>query len=136
MKLFVDTNVILDLILERQPFYEDATQVFLIASQRNLICHISASSLTDIYFLTKKYADKKYADETIQHIFSGFDIVAVDKKLLTEAHKLKFPDFEDALQHQCAIACKSEFIITRNKKDFKFSKIKVLTPKEFIKQYK
>jgi predicted nucleic acid-binding protein len=134
MKILIDTNVILDLTLESQPFYNLAVNMFSIAAQQNMICYISASSVTDIYFVTKKFADKKYADKTIENIFRGFDVVPVDKKLLEDAYKLNFHDFEDAVQHQCAVTCKADIIITRNKKDYKHSKIKVLTPIEFIKQ--
>jgi predicted nucleic acid-binding protein len=136
MRLLLDTNIIVDVALERAPFCNDAITLFEIISDEHFTALYTATTITDIYYLIQKQKGKATALTYIKKILSVYEIANVNKQILLRAANNKFSDFEDAVQYETAESSQIDIIITRNKKDFKHSKIKVLTPKEFIKQYK
>lgn len=135
MKLFLDTNVVLDFVLNRTPFSEDASLIIEISSIRKFEIYISSTSITDIYYILSKKYTKKIALEFIMDLAKNFNLTNVNHSTILEAIKSNFNDFEDAVQYQSALDYKVNFIITRNAKDFTKSKIKVLSPNDFIKKY-
>ena len=135
MNLQLDTNIILDVLLIRQPFYEYSFGIIALAQNNNYNIYLVASGVTDIYYVIRKQIGKGKAIAEVKNILQSFQISDVNKKILIQATNNNFEDFEDAVQHETAIHSNIDFIITRNNKDYKHSKIKVLTPKEFIKQF-
>ncbi len=135
MNLQIDTNIILDVLLISQPFYEYSSGIIALAQKNNYNIYIVASGVTDIYYVIRKQIAKGKALVEVKNILQSFQISDVNKKILIQATNNNFDDFEDAVQHETAIHSNIDFIITRNNKDYKHSKIKVLTPKEFIKQF-
>lgn len=135
MNLQIDTNIILDVLLISQPFYEYSSGIIALAQKNNCNIYIVASGVTDIYYVIRKQIAKGKALVEVKNILQSFQISDVNKKILIQATNNNFDDFEDAVQHETAIHSNIDFIITPNNKDYKHSKIKVLTPKEFIKQF-
>lgn len=135
MKLFLDTNVILDFVLNRLPFSEDASSIIEHATINKFEIFISSSSITDIYYIISKKYNKKIAHDFISDVVLNFKLTEVNHTTISDAVKSTFNDFEDAVQYQSALHANVNFIITRNVKDFAKSKIKIFTPKEFIKKY-
>ncbi len=136
MKLFLDTNVMLDFLGERERFYLSAAKIATLADKRKLKIIVSALSFATVsYFLTKYEGLKKTKDKLRKFkIISG--ICELDELIIEKALNSGFPDFEDSLQYFSALRTECDIIITRNGKDFKKSQIPVMTPDEFLNSIK
>jgi predicted nucleic acid-binding protein len=133
MIVLLDTNVILDVLLARKPFVNNSAKVLQMAEKCEIICYITANSVTDILYILKKYVKNRSERETIvRNLFEIVDIVSVTKKDIYKSFDYGYTDFEDALQYQCAKKLKAQYIITRNEKDFKDTEINVISPDRFI----
>lgn len=136
MNYLIDTNIILDIALERMLFIEDSVQIFLIKETNNINLFISASSVTDVYFIIKKIKGHQVAISFLKDLFQVCFISKVDDNNIFEAINSEIKDFEDAVQVSVAKNFNANGIITRNSKDFIKSGITIFTPKEFISKYK
>lgn len=136
MKLFLDTNIMLDFLGERKPFYIPAARIATLADKRKLKIIVSALSFATVsYFLTKYEGLKKTKDKLRKFkIISG--ICELDELIIEKGLNSDFPDFEDSLQYFSALRTECDIIITRNGKDFKKSQIAVMTPVEFLNSLK
>jgi len=133
IKALIDTNIIIDFFLGREPFCRDAEIIFQKINDKKVEGYISASAVTDIFYLLQKAKGNFDATNYILKLIKIVEILGVDKQTIINAILLNWTDFEDAVQAQVAIENKIDIIITRNTKDFqKAKKVKVLTPKEFI----
>lgn len=133
-KVFVDTNILVDLIADRRPFSKFAIQIFSKAEERKIKLYTSSHSIATTHYLLKKYIDEKELREVLHSILDYLNIVAIDQDVIKKGLKSKHKDFEDALQIISAYSIdKLDCIVTRNTKDFKGSEIPVLTPDELIK---
>jgi predicted nucleic acid-binding protein len=133
-KVFVDTNILVDLIADRKPFSKFAIQLFLKAEERKIKLYASSHSIATTHYLLKKYIDEKDLREVLFNILDYLNIIAIDLDVLKKGLKSKHKDFEDALQIISAYSIeKIDCIVTRNIKDFKESEIRVLSPDELIK---
>lgn len=133
MKLFWDTNVMLDFLGERDPFYDAAAKIATLADKRELTIILSALSYaTTSYFLTKYYGLEKTKDK-LRKFKVISEICELDKLIIEKGLNSEFSDFEDSLHYFSALRMDCDFIITRNGKDFKKSQIPVMTPNEFLK---
>ncbi len=136
MKVFFDTNVMLDVLGERDPFYLSAAKIVTLADQRKIKLFVSALSYATIsYFLTKYYGLEK-TKEKLRKFKIISAICELDEIIIEKSLNSNFPDFEDSLQYFSALRTESDFIITRNGKDFKKSSIPVMTPDEFLNSLK
>lgn len=132
MKLFLDTNVMLDLLGERDPFYISAAKIATLADKRKLQIIVSALSYdTTSYFLTKYYGLEKTKDK-LRKFKVISEICELDVLIIEKGLNSDFSDFEDSLQYYSALRTECDIIITRNGKDFKKSQIPVMTPDEFL----
>lgn len=132
MKLFLDANVILDLILKRQPFFDNIAKIVTVAENKNYKLCISSVTFVNVNYIACKFADKKNVLESLKMLRIVFDILSVSETEIDKALYSKFNDFEDAVQHYCALKYNCNYIITRDLKDFKNSEITVMTPTEFL----
>jgi predicted nucleic acid-binding protein len=129
--IFVDTNIVLDLLQKRENFYEDAQKIFTLADTKQVKLYVSALTIANTHYLLYKHL--KIEARTVLLKFKILvDILPVDDNVLTLALNSNFTDFEDAIQYYTALENNIEIILTRNKKDFKNSIISVLTPKEYL----
>lgn len=137
MKIMCDTNIFLDVLLEREPFAEDSYKVLSLCEEHKLDGFVSASCITDIFYLVKKYTQN--TDTAYMAVGKVLEIVKVcsvtNNDVLTAFQK-KAKDFEDCLVATCAKAIHCDCIVTRNKKDFENFEISVLAPSEIIQQIK
>lgn len=131
MKLFLDTNVVLDYLAKRQPFAEDAHHIILEGSLRGWVLCISALSFTTIDYVLRKLYDQEQRIALLTDISNLFTICSVDGTIIQEALCSKFTDFEDAVQYHTAKSYDIDILITRNTKDFTHSTIPVQSPTEF-----
>ncbi len=132
MKIFVDTNVLLDVFQERRLHYDGSVSVWDMAERGQLSGFISAISFNNIYYIVSRFRDKKHASRAIKLLRGTFSPVPLDEQILNQAIDSKTDDLEDAIQFFSAVRVSANFIITRNNKDFPKSSIPVLTPEEFL----
>lgn len=131
-KLFLDTNIVLDLIENREPFVKDAALLFQLG--RNKECELFVSDLTfvNIAYITRKIYPKERLYSVLSKLRSFLTIVGGGGVVVDQVLKLQADDFEDAMQYYAACQVEADYIITRNKKDFSFSEIEVLTSEEYM----
>jgi predicted nucleic acid-binding protein len=135
IKALIDTNVILDIALKRDPFFEHASLIFDKIDDQILEGYITASSITDIYYIASKQKDKLQARTFLLNLVQIMEVIGVDKDIVMEALEGDIPDFEDAIQVFSAKSNSIDLIITRNVADFASSGMKALTPQEFIQKF-
>lgn len=132
-RILVDTNVLLDYILTREPFYENAEKIIRACVDGKVKGCIAAHSVSNMFFILRKDFNAKERREVLSSLCSIFDVERIDKdKLLSGLQNEDFLDFEDCLQMECAKAYKADYIITRNISDYKMSEIKAVSPKYFL----
>jgi predicted nucleic acid-binding protein len=132
-KIFVDTNVIIDFLSDRKPFSDAATILFSWAAQRKITIYISAISFNNIYYILKQQLSHSKTINTLIGIQEITRTIEVSELIIKKSLQSDFRDFEDAIQHFCAVSVANMgCIVTRNSKDYKPSKIAVMTPTEAI----
>lgn len=134
MKVLIDTNVILDVLYKRESFYKDSLNVWRLCETKQIEGYISALTIPNIVYVLRKELDSEKTLEIIKTISLVFNIHELKEDILIDAAELKYDDYEDALQTITALKLKCEYIITRNIKDFKESKILAIKPCELIEQ--
>lgn len=144
MRILLDTNVVLDYLLKNEPFYLDAQQIWMAHAKGQIICSITASSLTDIYYVAHRHArrvglaapkPKQFARQAVQFCLTQLNIHPIDLGLLNTAFAYQGDDFEDNVQIASADAYNDSYIVTRDPKGFEFSPVAILSPVEFAKQF-
>ena len=136
MDLMLDTNIILDHIGRREPFYELSRKVCLLGVVQEANAYISVNMLTDIYYLLRKDYGSDAAQEMIEKNLSFLQVVGVSPEDAKRALSLRWSDFEDCLVAQCAEKIKADYIVTRNVKDFKAASVEAITPEELFARLK
>ena len=131
MNVFIDTNILLDVLCKRKPFYPDSYRIFQLCEAGLVNGNLSALSIADIVYILRKELNPDKIKEIINTIFLIFKVSDLKADDLQSAASLHFDDYEDALQTICAKRTNSSYIISRNTKDFVNSDIPVLTPAEF-----
>lgn len=135
MNLFLDTNILIDLVADRKPFSGWVIKMFQEAKRGKWKLYTSSSSILTTYYIVSKEIGSVEAKKLIAKLLKRIEVLPIQKKDLLSAIGAEFKDYEDAVQHECAINhSEIDFIITRNKKDYKDSVIPVLSSEElFIK---
>lgn len=136
MKLFIDANVVLDLILKRQPFFDNIAEILTVAENKNYTLCLSSVTFVNVNYIASKFTDKKNVLESLKKLRILFDVLSVSETEIDKTLYSNFNDFEDAVQHYCALKNNCDYIITRDSKDFKNSEIPALTPTEFLASIK
>ena len=132
MKILLDTNIVLDLLLQRKPFCDDAKTIFELIESNKISGYLCATSITTIYYLISKSTDRLKADEIIENLLELFNIADVNKNILLKSLQNNGKDFEDSVIYSSAEYFNIDVIITRDKKGFKQSNIDVLQPDIFL----
>lgn len=132
-KILIDTNIVIDLLAKRKDFYNDAADLFSQADKKELNLTISSLTFANTNYILTKLKSAKEAREILRKLKVLVELLNLDDKITELAlSDVSFPDFEDGLQYYSAIENEVDVIITRNKKDFKNSKLPVLTAKEYL----
>jgi len=132
VKVLFDTNVILDVLLDRQPFSNDSAQLMAMVERSEMLGFLCATTVTTIHYLMAKSLNAKSAMKHIRLLLSLFEIAPVNRSVIENALECNFTDYEDAVIVEAAQHSGVEYIITRNIKDFKKSSIPVFTPADFL----
>jgi len=136
-KIFVDTDVIIDFLIDRHPYAIPASVIFDLAEKKELEATTSSLCLSNVHYITRKIVGEAKAREIIQDLIEIIDVMPVDKKDIIHAINSNFKDFEDAIQHSVATSDKSiRAIVTRNTKDYKKSIIPVFNSDTYVQMIK
>jgi len=131
-KLFIDTNVMIDILAQRHPFYSDAAKLVTLAEQQTVKLVASSISFVNTFYVLAKTSEKADLLKALTNFRILCDVSNVDEINIDKSLHSGFSDFEDAVQYYSAINYSCDIFITRNKKDFKKSEISLMTPSEFL----
>ncbi|MDQ3748362.1 MAG: PIN domain-containing protein [Acidobacteriota bacterium] len=132
MKILLDNDVVLDYVLERQPFYVPAEEIFMLNAKNDITVYVSGITPVNIFYTGRKLKGRDFTFKAVRRLLLLVEVCRMDKQILQNAFSLNFTDFEDAVQCASAIAENLDAIVTRNTKDYKNSSIKVYSPGEFL----
>ena len=134
VKTLIDTNVVLDVALERQSYLILSEQVLLSVEQGRLEGYISASTFTDLYYIIRKERGRTWALQFLTQLLTFCKIAVVDQHVIANALISPLTDFEDAVQYEAAIATQLDAIVTRNANDFSSQGLQILTPEALLQR--
>ena len=130
--VFLDTNILLDVLLKRDTFYQPAQSIWDLAAHKKIKSFISALSVSNCFYIVEKLSSQTNAYSVTETLLTLFDVVAVNEQTLADSLQLRFPDFEDGVQYQCALQVKADVLITRDPKGFKKSQMLIMDPWQFL----
>jgi len=134
MKVLIDTNIVLDVLLNRKPFVENALKVFRQAEKGRIEAYITASSITDLVYILRKAYSLTEIKTHLKEMLQFIKLAGINPSMINDALNNDAPDFEDAVMMECARQSGIEIIITRNKADFKNSDVPCISLEEWTKQ--
>ncbi|WP_316769474.1 PIN domain-containing protein [Pedobacter frigiditerrae] len=135
-KIFLDVNIVIDFLGERETYYKPAAKVLTLADKKKIKIYTSPTSISTTYYLLTKYENAKVALEKIRRFKLLCSISAMDDEVIEKAINSDFKDFEDAMQYFSAVASNCDLIITRNEKDFKSALIPVMNAESYLQTLK
>jgi predicted nucleic acid-binding protein len=134
--LLIDTNVVLDWILKREPFHTNAKAIMELCLNRKARGYLACHTILNLFFLLRKERSIEERKELLLMLCNEFDIIGIDQKMLVKVLCCdNFKDLEDDIQMQCAAEMELDYIITKDIKGFKDSKIKAISPEDFLAQW-
>lgn len=132
IRALYDVNVVLDVLVARDPFVRSAKAALQLSVDSVVTGIIAAHTVTTLHYLIGRQIGAKRADEAVTDLLGLFTVAAVDDDRLRQALAFGWSDFEDAVQAACAEAARADYLVTRNKRDFRRAHVKALTPAEFV----
>lgn len=133
MTILVDTNIILDVLMKREPYAEAAQEIMTKCANREIIGYLAAHSIPNLFYILRKNYTPKERRKLIKNLCNVFRVSDLNaEKILSAAENEEFLDFEDCLQEECAVEAMVDYIVTRNTSDYKKSRVKVVEPGEFV----
>ena len=132
MRLFLDTNIMIDLLCKREPHYDSAAKIMVIREHNEVEIIVSSLSFVTCHYIMSKTIDKKLVSELLKKFRILCEVAEVNEVNIDKSLFSKFNDFEDAVQYFAALKSKADCVITRNSKDFILSEIPIFSPQEFL----
>ncbi|NJL37310.1 MAG: PIN domain-containing protein [Leptolyngbyaceae cyanobacterium SM1_4_3] len=132
MKVLIDTNILVDVALDRNPFFDQSEQIVRLAEQRQIEGYISASTFSDLYYVIRRVKGRDWTFQFLQQMSAICQIATVDQAVISMALTLNFRDFEDAIQYSTAVVNQLDAIATRNPQDFAEAALQVMAPDALI----
>ena len=134
-KLFIDTDIILDILAKREPFYNSAAQLFTLIDEEKVEAFTTPVVFSNLFYILSKFKTRKFAHSSLRKLRLLLKIIQVDEKVVDLALNSEFKDFEDAIQFYSAKLHELDFIITRNVKDFVSKDLPVMTAEDYIERF-
>jgi len=135
-KIFVDTNIIIDLLSKRAQFISEAQELFTLSDQKKVNLFVSSLTFANTHYILSQSLKIKNTRTILRKFKVLVNVLPMDDKIIDLSLNSDFKDFEDAIQYYTAIENNIEIIITRNLKDFKLSKLPILTARDYLKTRK
>ncbi len=137
MRILIDTNILADLLLGRDPYYDIAYNILAMCADKKVYGYIAAHSIPNLFYILRKSMTKIERREALKNICLIVKVEGIDSfKILSALDNEEFSDFEDCLQEECAVAISADYIVTRNTKDFASSRVPAILPNDFLEKYK
>ncbi len=137
MRVLIDTNVVLDFLLQRDPFFQDAELLFQAIDSGEVVGYVTATTLTDIFYISRRQTRSvEQARQAVSETLTAMEICPVDRDVLESAFDSGLVDFEDAVQIFGAVAQELEVIVTRDAQGFLNSSVPVLSIQELLQQFR
>jgi predicted nucleic acid-binding protein len=130
--IFIDSDIILDVLAQREKFYPHAAKLFTLLDKRQIAGFTSPIVFANIHYILSKQKSKEYALQGLRKLRALISVLPVDDKIIDLALNTSFSDFEDAIQYHTAKSYEINFLITRNKKHYTQSKISICTAEEYL----
>ncbi|MFO7525008.1 MAG: PIN domain-containing protein [Ignavibacteriaceae bacterium] len=135
IKIFIDSDIIFDLLAEREPFYTFAARLFTLIDQNKIKGFTSPLVFANLHYLLKKYSSNAIALKNLRKLKTIVNILSIDERIIEQSLNSEFNDFEDAIQYFTAVNNGINILVTRNKADYNKGKIDVLNAEEFLKYF-
>jgi predicted nucleic acid-binding protein len=136
MKILIDTNVLIDYLSGREPYFTLADEIIKLCRDKKIVGYMAAHSVPNMFFILRKEYTGEERRTMIKSLFDMLSVSGIDEKTLLPAlDRENFKDFEDCLQDECAVAVFADYVVTRNVKDFINGKVTALTPEDFLQEY-
>lgn len=132
MKILIDTNIIVDVALEREPFFAESDRILTFVEEAQIQGYISASTFSDLYYIIRRDRGRDWTLEFLRQLATFCQVATVDNSVISIALTCKFKDFEDAIQYSTAVINLIDAIVTRNPRDFPVNTPRILTPNQLI----
>ena len=134
-KLFIDTDIILDVLAKREPFFIPAARLFALIDEKRIKAFTTPVVFSNLFYILSKFKSRNFAHSSLRKLRLLLNIIQIDERIIDLALNSEFKDFEDAIQYYSAKFNNLEFIITRNVKDFVSKDLMVLTAEDFIERF-
>lgn len=136
MKLLIDTNVVLDVLLRRDPFFHAAAAVLCLTEREEVREYVSASAVTDIYYIAnRQMKDRAAVQDLLKRLLSVVSVAAVSEQEIRNALNLAWADFEDCVQYSAALLNEMDGIVTRNPRDYQDAAIRIWLPEQVLEAF-
>ncbi|UPQ77912.1 PIN domain-containing protein [Flavobacterium azooxidireducens] len=131
--IFLDTNVLMDILANRQPFYKSSSEIYKLGLRKKVVLFTSSNTISTLHYLLKKFTTEENIRKSLDEVTTVLSIISVDINIIKKSLKSNHKDFEDAIQIVSAQSINNmDCIVTRDLKDYKFAEISVLTPDDFL----
>jgi predicted nucleic acid-binding protein len=134
MQVLLDTNIVLDILLEREEWWDAAEQIWQAHERKQITAFVTATTLTDVFYVGRANKGQVKAMEAVRHCVKMFPIIDVTAEIVSHALNLPGTDFEDNVQIACTASSGLDAIVTRDKTGFAQSTVPVFTPTDFLVQ--
>lgn len=136
MKLLIDTNVVLDVLLRREPFFRTAAEVLSLTQRDEVREYVSASAITDIYYIAnKQMKDRDAVRDLLKRLLMVVSVAAVSEREIQNALNLAWGDFEDSVQYSVALMNEMDGIVTRNPSDYQAANMRIWLPEQALELF-
>lgn len=136
MKLLIDTNVVLDVLLRRSPFFHTAAEVLRLTQRDDVWEYVSASAITDIFYIaSRQMKDRAAVQDLLKRLLSVVSVAAVSEQDIRNALNLAWADFEDCVQYSVALLDDMDGIVTRNPSDYQDAAIRIWRPEQALEAF-
>ncbi len=132
-KVFLDSDILLDVLMKREPFYLSATNIIELSNKREIVSFVSSSCYANVFYVLRRFSNSEKAKSAIKALSNFLNILTVDSRIIQMALDSDLRDFEDAIQYFTAKSHNLKYIITRNIKDYRIDDISVMTAEDFLK---
>lgn len=134
MRVLIDTNILLDFLLGREPYFSNADKIIRLCADKKLQGYMAAHSIPNIFYILRKDMSQEERREVLLNLCDILNVEGIDSvKIVASLRNSEFSDLEDCLQSCCAERIRADYIVTRNIKDFSLSKVSAIMPEDFLK---
>ncbi|MGB7891963.1 MAG: PIN domain-containing protein [Microcoleus sp.] len=134
MKILIDTNIIVDVALDREPFFAESDRILTLVEEAQIQGYISASTFSDLYYIIRRDRGRDWTLDFLRQLATFCQVATVDNSVISMALTCNFKDFEDAIQYSTAVINRIDAIVTRNPRDFPVTTPRILTPNQLIQE--